>query len=134
MLVSESVFVPAGDRDGVSTIGTVVEGAVYRLRVTGSYSYGAGHADAECSTAAGGTEWKRKAYHHGAAQDYYDLFLNRGDNKFHPVGAPAGSECSPQHVYTSYWTASRAGHLHLQLMLPSGSQPAGGVTVEIGRL
>lgn len=129
----ESVFVTGDDPAGVLTLGVLQAGARYRLHVSGRWSYGAGEADAECSTAPGRTEWRRRAADHGFGEDLFDLHLDGRDVGFSPVG-PSSGNCALNGTYTVEYRPKHTGRLRLGLWGLESRDASGGVTVDIKRV
>lgn len=132
-LTDETVSVPARSVGGAISRASVVAGRRYAVTMAGSYAWGGGTADGECSVANGETAWQRdrSVDPDQPNADNLDLLLGGDDPRGVPAVGAAGG-CDPvNHLYRTVWTAPRTGPVPLSLWDPDHSDDTGGLRVRI---
>ncbi len=134
-ILDERIGVPANTVGGVLTRGSVRRGERYVMTAWGTWSYGDGQADAECSTSTLDGTWRRARSidPERPDDDHLDLFVAEQDAGAAPV-ADVADDCDPvKHAYQWVWRADRDGPVPLSLWDLDHTDNTGGVTVRIRR-
>lgn len=129
----DTVTVPSGDPAGVTSAAALDPDEHYRFRVEGTYAYGEGQADAECSTFGPDPTWQRNRFVLLEPQeDLLDLYVN-GANVAWRDGDALG--CDPEeHTYDLLFRPDEAGSVRFHVKDGFHGDNSGALTVEIFRL
>ncbi|HEU4911909.1 MAG TPA: hypothetical protein VFV76_08440 [Actinomycetes bacterium] len=135
-LLDETLTVPAGAGTALTT-GALQQGQTYLVEVSGTYAYGSQPgqvADAECSTAATDSSWRRTRSVHPAQprEDHLDLYVD-GVDLYADADVDGGGDCDLRtHTYRDTLTPSRTGRVTLELWDPTTpADNSGALTVRI---
>lgn len=134
-LLDETLSVPAGGR--ALTTGALQQGQTYLVEVSGTYAYGTQPgqvADAECSTSATDSRWRRTRSVHPAqpVEDHLDLYVD-GVDLYADADVDGGGDCDLRtHTYRDTLTPTRTGRVTLELWDPTTpADNSGALTVRI---
>ncbi|MDP9395736.1 MAG: hypothetical protein M3Q27_16385 [Actinomycetota bacterium] len=133
-LTDETVVVDAATGTA-RTAGTLERDRLYRITVTGTWTTGYGEADAECSTSALWTGWRRAGgvLPGRSWEDLFDVYMGSTDLPLEPTDAPRGT-CSPSHSYAVTVRASATGVRELALWDVATRDNTGSLNVRIQAL
>ena len=125
----DTVTVGGRDADGVNSRVPLIAGQVYELRASGTYEYGAGPADAECSATTTDDAWVRDRYTSGG-RDLGGLELQQADAEWLAVDADLAG-CDPDHRYTLRFEPLTTGTINLRVADEFYGDNGGALTVDI---
>ncbi len=130
--LDETLTVPAARRAGALTSATLEAGRAYRVDVTGTFDYGEGAADAECSRAGQAHTWRRQRSVQPLhpEQDHLDLLLDGTDVSLYP--ARDAQPCdADDHAYRFVYRPKETGQARFSIWDPHHTDNMGGLTVRV---
>lgn len=133
--LEDTVTVPAADPRGALTTQVLQEDVTYRITVSGSFDYGEGSADAECSRARNSSTWRRERsvdpFHPDL--DSLDLYVDGRDLWADPV-RDTGDRCDAAgNTYRWTYTPTRTGRARFAVWDPSPQDNRGSLSVTVSR-
>ncbi|MDX6273939.1 MAG: hypothetical protein QOJ92_1149 [Frankiales bacterium] len=120
-LENELITLPATYGSGLATKGVLQAGEKYKITVTGSFGWGGGSADAECSTTRSDSTWRRQRSIVTGQWDWdtLDAYLNGHDIQGQPT-VDNGRSCNPtNHTYTWEFQSDTTDHARLRIWDPT---------------
>ena len=99
-VVDQTIRVDSRNLTGATTSGSLRKNTEYVVTATGTYSYGPGQADAECSADAAG-EWSRDRSLTRGDEDHLDLYVSGRDMLAKPT-IDTGDQCDTR-THTYVW-------------------------------
>jgi hypothetical protein len=132
--LADTVNVPSTTPDGASTVVPVVAGLSYLIEATGTFAFGQGNADAECSTQTGVDDVYRRERFLSLGANMLDLFVDGHAVEWQATTADAQNCNTSNHTYRDEIVPGTTGKLTFMINDVYYGDNSGILTVKVYRI